>query len=119
MNGMRWSVVTGIFSVWASTCMASSPGVIHFQGSIVGVGCATVEQGGTIMELKGCPLATRGSQYQARPVSSTKASGNTTTNVKLVASSVDGRFYDQQYVLVDGLGKLIQSGNYVITVTSP
>jgi hypothetical protein len=39
--------------------------------------------------------------------------------VRLVADSGKGRYYDQRYVLVDSAGKLIQSGNYIITMTSP
>lgn len=119
MNGMGLSAVTGFLALWAGTCMASSPSVIQFQGSIVGLGCASVTQSGALIELKGCPLASRGSQYQARPVGSVKALGNATANVKLVADSGNARYYDQRYVLVDNLGKPIQSGNYVITMTSP
>lgn len=37
----------------------------------------------------------------------------------LVADSGGGRYYDQRYLLVDGGGKPIQSGNYVITLTAP
>ena len=40
-------------------------------------------------------------------------------HVRLVADSGKGRYYDQRYVLVDSAGKLIQSGNYIITMTSP
>jgi hypothetical protein len=41
-------------------------------------------------------------------------------NVKLVADSGRGdRFYQQQYALVDGQGKPVTSGQYLITLTSP
>lgn len=119
MNANRLSVVTGILAVWAGTCMASSQGVIQFHGSIVEPGCTSVAQGGTLMELKGCPLASRGNQFQAQPVGQVKALGNAAANVKLVADSGAGRYYDQRYVLVDSLGKPVQSGNYVITMTMP
>ena len=48
------------------------------------------------------------------PVASVNAA-----HVKLVADSGDGRYYNQSYLLVDAAGKAIQSGNYVITMTSP
>ena len=48
-----------------------------------------------------------------------KAVGNAQADVKLVADSNDGRYYDQRYVLVDALGKPIQSGAYVVTLTAP
>ncbi|WP_371913946.1 hypothetical protein [Pseudomonas sp. 35 E 8] len=40
-------------------------------------------------------------------------------HVQRVANSGNGRYYEQRYVLVDSAGKPIQSGNYVIILTSP
>ncbi|WP_371926555.1 hypothetical protein [Pseudomonas sp. PB105] len=40
-------------------------------------------------------------------------------NVRLVADSGSGRYYDQRYRVVDSTGKPVQSGNYVVTVTAP
>ncbi|NVZ69501.1 type 1 fimbrial protein [Pseudomonas costantinii] len=123
MNVKRLSVVTGFLAMWAGACMASSQGVIQFHGSIVESSCTSVASSGSMMELKGCPLASRGSRINVHPVSSVKALGNATVNatanVKLVADSGSGRYYDQRYVLVDPLGKPIHSGAYVITLTSP
>ncbi|NVZ18021.1 type 1 fimbrial protein [Pseudomonas costantinii] len=119
MNVKRLSVVTGFLAMWAGACMASSQGVIQFHGSIVESSCTSVASSGSMMELKGCPLASRGSRINVQPVSSVKALGNAAANVKLVADSGSGRYYDQRYVLVDPLGKPIHSGAYVITLTSP
>jgi len=99
--------------------MAASQGVIQFHGSIVEFSCESVARRGALMELKDCPLANRGSQFEARQVDSVKALGNATTYVKLVGDSGNGRYYDQRYVLVDGHGKPVQSGYYVITMSSP
>ncbi len=119
MNGMRLPIATGFLAVWAGACMASSQGVIQFHGSIVESGCTTSAGNSSVMELKGCPIASRGNHFDVRPVASVKALGNAAANVKLVADIGNGRYYDQRYVLVDSLGKPIQSGNYVITMTSP
>ena len=72
---------------------------------------------GSVMELRGCAQSSRGSRIEVRsvaPVVSVDA-----PHVRLVADSGKGRYYDQRYVLVDSAGKLIQSGNYIITMTSP
>lgn len=90
-------------------------GTIEFRGSIVEPGCATNARSSSVVELKGCVQANRGSRLEVRemaPVASVNAA-----HVRLVADSASGRYYDQQYVLVDGAGKRVQSGNYVITLT--
>ncbi|VVN29893.1 hypothetical protein PS664_04768 [Pseudomonas fluorescens] len=119
MNSMRMTVLTGVVAVWGGTCMAASQGVIHFSGSIVEQGCSTSARSGSMMELKGCPVASRGSQFDVRPVTTVNAVGNASGNVRLVADSGSGRYYDQRYLVVDSTGKPIQSGNYVVTVTAP
>ncbi|MBI6910228.1 type 1 fimbrial protein [Pseudomonas palleroniana] len=119
MNVIRLSVVTGLLAVWAGTCMAASSGVIQFHGSIVEPGCNSATPGGSTVAFNGCPQAMRGSRFEVQPVGSVQALGNATANVKLVADSSNGRYYDQRYLLVDAGGKPIQSGAYIVTMTAP
>jgi hypothetical protein len=114
-NVLRLSVVTGFLALWTGASMAASSGVIQFSGRIVEPGCSSVAPGGSTVEFKGCPQAHRGSQFEVRSVGSVTAP----VNVKLLADSVNGRYYDQRYVLVDAAGKPIQSGLYVVTMTAP
>ncbi|MGY2043748.1 type 1 fimbrial protein [Pseudomonas pergaminensis] len=114
------SVFTSLLCLWAGACGAAQTvarGTIEFRGSIVEPGCAANARSGPVIELNGCAQASHGSHLDVRelaPVASVNAA-----HVRLVADNVSGRNYDQQYLLVDGAGKLIQSGNYVITLTSP
>ncbi|MFL1505154.1 type 1 fimbrial protein [Pseudomonas sp. O64] len=120
MNVKGISVFTGLFCLWAGACAAAQTvgqGTIYFTGAIVEPGCATNARSGAVMELNGCAISNRGSRFDVSnvsPVASVNAA-----HVKLVADSGNGRYYDQRYLLVDSAGKPIQSGNYVITMTSP
>ena len=120
MNVGRFSVMTSLLCLWASTCGAAQTvgqGTLRFTGAIVESGCATNARSGSVMELTGCASVSRGSRLDVRsvePVASVKAA-----HVRLVADSGEGRYYDQRYLLVDNAGKPIESGNYVITMTSP
>ncbi|WP_106803484.1 type 1 fimbrial protein [Pseudomonas sp. S5D5] len=120
MSVKRLSVMAGLLGIWASTCGAAQivgQGSIEFHGSIVEGGCATNTHSGAVMELHECAVASRGSHFDVRgvaPVASVDAA-----HVLLVADSGNGRYYDQRYVLVDGAGKPIRSGNYVVTMTLP
>ncbi|MEW5700182.1 type 1 fimbrial protein [Pseudomonas synxantha] len=120
MNVGRFSVMASLLCLWASTCGAAQivgQGTLRFTGAIVESGCATNARSGSVMELRGCARVSRGSRFEVRnvaPVASVNAA-----HVRLVADSGEGRYYDQRYLLVDNAGKPIESGNYVITMTSP
>ncbi|MFL1386415.1 type 1 fimbrial protein [Pseudomonas tritici] len=119
MNTKGISLFTGLLCLWAGACGAAQTvgqGTIEFRGSIVETGCATNTHSGTVIELNGCAESSRGSRLGVRNMA--VASVNA-AHVQLVADSGNGRYYDQRYVLVDSAGKPIQSGNYVITLTSP
>ncbi|MBF6029204.1 type 1 fimbrial protein [Pseudomonas sp. P115] len=117
MNVKGLSVVSGFLAMWAGGCMAS--GVIQFQGRIVSPSCAAGASGGSTLELKGCPQAYRGNQFDVQTVRSVQAVGKSPVNIKLVSDSGEGRFYDQRYMLVDAGGKPVQSGAYIVTMTAP
>lgn len=121
MNVKGIAVFTGLFCLGtAGACAAAQTtghGTLQFTGAIVESGCATNARSGGVLELTGCAISTRGSRFDVRnvaPVASVNAA-----HVKLIADSGNGRYYDQRYLLVDRAGKLIQSGEYVITLTSP
>ncbi|WP_395608035.1 type 1 fimbrial protein [Pseudomonas sp. B22129] len=120
MNVKRVAIIAGLLCLWAGSGSAAQTlggGTIEFRGAIVEPGCATNARSGAVMELTGCASASRGSRLEVSnvaPVASVNAA-----HVRLVADSGSGRYYDQRYLLVDNAGKPIQSGNYVITLTSP
>ena len=117
MNVKGLSVVTSLLTIWAGSCMAS--GVIQFRGSVVAPGCEAGASSGSTLELKGCPQVFRGNQFDVQTIRSVQAVGNAPVNVKLVADSGEGRYYDQRYQLVDSRGKPVQSGAYIVTMTAP
>jgi hypothetical protein len=54
------------------------------------------------------------------PTASVSAVGQSSVNVKLLADSGrEGRYFDQQYVLVDDAGSPVRSGSYLITLSIP
>ncbi len=124
INGL--SVAAGLLVVWAGTCGAAqtvSQGTILFHGSIVEPGCMSNAHNGSVIELTGCPSASRGNRidvHRVAPVASVKATGDTSVHaVLLTDTGRDARYYDQRYQLVDSRGKPIQSGAYVMTLSSP
>lgn len=125
MNGKRWSLGMGLFFVLSGACHAanfSGQGVIRFHGSIVESGC-TFRMGGAMFEFNDCPTKVGDNSISVRrvePVRSVSAIEPSGGNVKLlIGRNHDGRFYNQQYELVDGGGKPVRSGTYVVTLTSP
>ncbi|AZP71806.1 type 1 fimbrial protein [Pseudomonas poae] len=117
MNIKCLSLATGLLAMWAGSCLAS--GVIQFRGSVVAPGCEAGASSGSTLELRGCPQAFRGNQFDVQTIRSVQAVGNAPINVKLVSDSGEGRYYDQRYKLVDSRGKPIQSGAYIVTMTAP
>ncbi|WP_305955136.1 MULTISPECIES: type 1 fimbrial protein [unclassified Pseudomonas] len=97
--------------------MAASQGVISFSGSLVDGPCATNARSSASMELTGCTTASHDTHIDVRKVAT--VAGIDAASARLVSQARVGRYYDQQYQLVDSLGMPIQSGAYVITLTSP
>lgn len=126
MRIKKLSVVTGLLVISTSICgaaQAASQGTISFHGSIVEPGCVSNAYNSSLMELTGCPSASRGNRIDVRrvtPVASVKAVGDSSHRAVLLSDTgSDARYYDQRYQLVDSLGKPIQSGAYVVTLSSP
>lgn len=76
-----------------------------------------------MFEFNDCPTKVSDNSVSVRrvePVSSVSAIEPSGGNVKLlVGRSRDGRFYNLRYELVEGGGKPVRSGTYVVTLTSP
>lgn len=118
----------GMFLGLSGICFAapqSIQGTIYFHGSIVEEPCtpSSTAQGGAALSLRQCPQFSRGNDIRVHgvgPSRSVTAIGKSPVNVKLVTDSgKEGRYYDQQYALVDEAGKSVNSGMYLITLTSP
>lgn len=118
----------GMFLGLSGICSAapqSIQGTIYFHGSIVEEPCtpSSTAQGRAALSLRQCPQFSRGNDIRVHgvgPSSSVTAIGKSPVNVKLVTDSgKEGRYYDQQYALVDEVGKPVNSGMYLITLTSP
>ncbi|POA19407.1 hypothetical protein C1886_12745 [Pseudomonas sp. FW300-N1A1] len=126
MNGMRLSVGISLLFALSATCLAATPsgqGVIRFQGSIVEPGCTSRMGTSSTFEFNGCPTRAGGgsvSVQSVEPVRSVSALDRSRVDVKRVVDRTqDGRYYDQHYALVDGAGKPVTSGAYLITLAYP
>lgn len=122
MNGKRIAAGLGLLFAFSGMCLAA-PGTIRFQGSIVEPGCQSrVGTDGTF-ELYRCSAQSRAMGVEANalaPIASVSAVGQTRVNVKLLADSGrEGRYYDQQFVLMDEAGLPIRSGDYLVTLSMP
>ncbi|KJZ43042.1 MULTISPECIES: type 1 fimbrial protein [Pseudomonas] len=122
MNGKRIAAGLSLLFAFSGACLAA-PGTIRFQGSIVEPGCQSrVGTDGTF-DLYQCSAQSRAMGVEANtlaPTASVSAVGQSRTHVKLLADSgQEGRYFDQQYVLVDDAGSPVRSGNYLITLSMP
>lgn len=125
MNGKRLLVGIILLFALAGVSFAATPlgqGLIQFHDSIVEPGCTSLTRMSSTFQFNGCPTPV-GSAVSVRSVESVRSVSlldHSSVNVKLLAvSGRDGRYYDQQYELVDGTGKPVRSGTYLITLTSP
>lgn len=123
MKTLRFSVSISLCLLLSGTSLASTTiatGVIRFTGSIVEAGCSSKVGAGSRIELNDCPNTSRGTSVSVAPVRSVSALDHSSVSVKLLADSGEnGRYYDQQYALVDNAGRPVHEGKYLITVTSP
>jgi hypothetical protein len=126
MNSQRLAVGISLFFAMSGACLASttiSQGVIEFRGSLVESSCATGIGANSTVELSDCATSARGgnvSAHRVEPARSVSALDPSSVDVKLLSESRQGEhYYDQQYALVDGAGKPVTAGNYLITLTAP
>lgn len=125
MNGTLYVASVAMLVSLCTVCQAATPvaqGEVRFTGSIVESFCTTSSQpGGWRME--GCPSMARGTGIAVQridPHATVRALNSASVQVSLVADSGgQGRYYDQQYVLVDNRGNPVTTGSYLITLTSP
>lgn len=124
MSINRLAIGASLFFALNSGSQAAVPlgqGVIQFHGSVVESSCIAHVNMSSSFELQRCPQPMLGTAVNVRTVESTRlvsAAGHSSVKVKLLAvSSPDGRYYNQRFELVDGSGKPVQSGRYLITVT--
>lgn len=126
MGNSRLAIGTSLVFALNGVSFAAVPlgqGVIQFHGSIVEPGCITNVRKSSTFELQRCPSPQLGSAVNVQrveSVNSVSAAGLSSVKLKLLAdSSPGGRYYNQQYELVDGSGKPVLSGAYLITLTLP
>lgn len=122
MNRIHLSVGISLGLFFSGASLAATTvgsGVIRFTGSIVEASCTSRVGSGSRIELNGCPNTSRGTVISAAPVRSVSTLDHSPVRVKLLADTGDGRYYDQQYALVDGAGKPVLEGKYLITLISP
>ncbi|CAK9890771.1 MULTISPECIES: type 1 fimbrial protein [Pseudomonas] len=125
MNGKYVAIAAGLLFGLSGACMAATSvaqGVINFTGSIVESPCTPSAQGGAL-NLNDCPAQARGTRIDLRrvePQAAVSTLDHAPVNVRLVADSGKaGRYYNQQYALVDASGKALSCGAYLITLTTP
>ncbi|MDF9620558.1 type 1 fimbrial protein [Pseudomonas entomophila] len=112
--------VISLSFVLSSACWAATPvtqGVIRFEGRIVEQSCATGTDEAVGIWLNDCPASMRATVLEARNVDSSSAAPS--IKVALLWDSGHGRYYDQQYQLVDVAGSPVKAGNYLITMSLP
>ncbi|TYO70142.1 type 1 fimbrial protein [Pseudomonas sp. CK-NBRI-02] len=125
MNGKFPLVVAiamlGAFPLSQAETLVGS-GVIRFTGNVVESPCTTSFDS-TGWRMDACPTPSRNidvSVHPVRPKTSLSSSDSTSVKAKLVFSSTtEGRYFDQQYKLVDRAGKPVTTGNYLVTITMP
>ncbi|HEF4760160.1 TPA: type 1 fimbrial protein [Pseudomonas putida] len=115
LSGVICTFLTLNSACWAATL--SAPGLIRFEGAIVERGCRSSLGADATLALNACPAAGHRTVVEVNDVD--PLSPRSDIKVKLVADGGQGRYYDQQYRLVDGAGMPVQSGNYLITMTLP
>lgn len=114
--------ITGVLVLMLNTATsvsAASGGIINFKGRIFGAACDPSSQGGPVIELKGCPAASRGNTIHVHSITDTGKLAPSGLNATLIHDSErNSSYYDQQYRLINKAGEPVHSGTYLITMTS-
>lgn len=121
MRHLRICIGVGLLAGLSGSVIAS-PGVIAFRGAIVESPCA-VSTSAEGFALQGCTAMTADRDSRAsgvEPLRSVRSIDGSAAQVKLIRENrEEGGSLRQQYALVDGKGRALTSGNYVVTLTYP
>lgn len=122
MSWKLFGLSIATFSSLCSVCQAApndNQGVIKFNGSVVEAPCSTSSLASS-WRLEGCPSQGHAPDITVRSmgtVPTTSALDDPTVQIKLIASNTQGRYYNQQYILVGKTGETVKTGHYLITLT--
>lgn len=123
MNGKHLLIGMKLFLVMCGACLAApsiAGGVVPFSGAVVDPNCASRVGKNSTFEFNSCPSRLGGKVLSVQPSRTALSLDHASINVRKIGGSVqNGRLFDQQYQLVDGKGKPVRSGAYLITLTSP
>ncbi|MCK3863815.1 type 1 fimbrial protein [Pseudomonas sp. B329] len=126
MNGRYWPIGLSFMFALSGVCLADYPdqhGTIRIVGGIDESGCNSGPLSNAAFTLSDCPTVVRDTSIDIVSIDNPTA-GITpeyaAAHVSLVSDSgSNSRYYNRQYEVLDRKGKLIRSGAYIITLTSP
>ncbi|WP_407312653.1 type 1 fimbrial protein [Pseudomonas sp. nanlin1] len=111
-----------LFSSFSSAGQAAQPngqGEIRFAGSVVEAACSALSSTDG-WRLDGCSAPVRAPDINVRRMDTpAAASADSSVQARLIASNAQGRYYNQQYRLVNSTGQTVTSGHYLVTLTAP
>lgn len=126
MNIQRQLMIACFLLIGVEAANAQSEsvnGVIRFRGNIVESSCMAGGASETFVDLVECPQANTGQVISVRNVSLVDSNANnpqTNVTAQLIAyANQRDHYYTQRYMLRDGEGKPVNSGNYLVTLTLP
>ncbi|TLG90792.1 type 1 fimbrial protein [Pseudomonas edaphica] len=128
MSSSYWPIGLSFVFAWSTACMAGysdGQGTIQITGGVEEPGCSSNAPSSSrvAFTLNDCPSVVRGASINITHVEDPETgtlSGHLPGRIKLVSDSgAQGRYYNRQYQVQDNNGKIIRSGAYVITFTSP
>ena len=124
MNRNLFSVGAGLLLTMSGACFGATPfatGVIHFQGSITEPPCSTTRHSNGL-SFNDCPTAAHAQDIRVQKIEQRQAissAHNLDVSLKRVKDSGATQPHDnQEYLLVDGAGRPVSTGVYIITLTS-
>lgn len=126
MDGKRFLVGVTLLLALNGSCLAVTKpiqGSIQFYGSIVELSCGHHEGGSPMIELNDCSTRIEEDSISVYPVELTPSpspSAHSHSIATLLASKLkSGRYFDQQYTLINDVGNPLSTGMYIVMVTYP
>ena len=114
-----------LIGVDAAVAQQSQPvdGVIRFHGRVVESSCIAGGASQSFVDLVECPQANTRQVISVQNVSRTNTNADNpqarVTAQLITDTRKQERYYTQRYLLRDGTGNQISSGNYLVTLTLP